>query len=61
MSGQEKLHWAEIQQRWCKILFAMIFRFARFFDSSRNRRAIVGGYVEFFNGGVVRISKLSPL
>ena len=60
MSGQEKLNGPEVKKGGRKILFTQITFFARLFNSSRNGRSIVGGYVKFFNNESFFFSKVKP-
>lgn len=50
MSGDVKLYGAKIQFGRREILLSKIFQTADLFDPSRNRRAVIGGYIKLFNG-----------
>lgn len=51
MAGYVKTNGAEIKKHGGKILLARVFRSARFFYFTGNRRPVVCGNIEFFDSG----------
>lgn len=49
MSCHKKLHWAEVEQRWRKILLAQVLLSAMLFYLSCQGRTIVGRYLKLFD------------